>query len=279
MAEQGQGTCRLKTWMVSMFRALLASMLLGLPCSAALAGNIYFGLNRTENRLQITNQGNSIAYYPQVLRLTPAGEWEPLPYPPGRQQPPQLLPGSQFETVWIAPKGSGPTQSILAVMIRFFDQAGAGIGQISFFNRPPDAGETLQAAYIDSRLVIQPPAGGLDIQTTWLLWGYEDGITPLAEANRFEHFQPRAPRIEWRSGSAAQSFETGRAQPVVMLLHETRNGYRLQTVSSQIVRGREQHAFWLGQEQKLYQAGLASLVAAFVIAALGVFSRRRTEKT
>ena len=258
-----------------MFHAVhaLALILLCLSGSAT-AGDIFFGLARSENRLILTNQGDSIAYYPQVLQLQTDGQWKALDYPPGLQQPAQLKPGTPLELLWSPLPGSGPVANTAPILVRFFDQAGAGIGQLSFFNRPPETTERLEIGYKGTTLQVQPPLPASRTKATWLLWGQEEGIAPLATSTMdFKHRQPPAPRLDWQNVKEAQRFEPGRGRPLVVLLHETADGPLLQTVASQLLRGREQRALWLRQSDALLHTGLATGIAALLVLSLGRIQR------
>ncbi|MBS0309051.1 MAG: hypothetical protein JSS58_08785 [Proteobacteria bacterium] len=219
----------------------------------AQAGNINFGLSLTDNKIAITNQGNATAFYPAAYRLDANGHWQPLALPNGTSQPAELVPSATLSLTWpdTRPLTSlPPLEALQPVMVRFFDQAGAGFGQISFFHQPLGAEQTLDASYQDGKMTIAPPAGKTDnpdhqIRATWLLWGQEEGIRPLRAPVEPRHVQPDARRIVWRADMPAQRFDLGAGLPVVFLVHETAQGLRLQVVGGGGVQGRQQRAAWL----------------------------------
>lgn len=270
---------------LSVLRCILPVFLFPLlAMSSAQAGNVGFGLSLTGNRLSVTNQGNTSAFYPAVYRLTADGKWQQLAFVPGTSQPTELAASNRMELVWpdTRPPASLPLlEAPQPVMVRFFDQAGAGFGQISFFNQPPTAEQTLEAGYEGGKMHIAPPADKADnpVRASWLVWAREDGIVPLQGKVEFSHVQPDARRLDWSSGLKAQTFDLGAGLPVAFLLHETAQGLRLQVVSDGRVQGRQQRAAWLDQAiwlereaQALAVAGLAVLLWHLVAA-----SRRRVE--
>lgn len=265
-----------------LLRRMLCIGCLSLLSVPAQAGNIGFGLALTDSKLAITNQGNSSAFYPAAFRLTADGTWQQLALAPGARQPAELAAGAQIEFLWPdtrPPAALPPLEALRPVMVRFFDQAGAGFGQISFFNQPLGAEQTLEAGYVDGKMKIAPPDGKTDaagnpIRATWLVWGREDGIAPLRGAVEFRHVQPAAQRIEWKAGTQAQEFDLGKGLPVVFLLHETAQGLRLQVVYGGNVQGRQQRAAWLDRNPLFYNlalwtgaAGLAALLWHLIAAA------------
>jgi len=149
-------------------------------------------------------------------------------------------------------------------MVRFFDQAGVGFGQISFFSAPPAAKTALKAGYVDGALQIEPPdAAASSIRASWVLWPQEEGIRPIRLPVRFEHRAPAALRIDWlRKGRVLTRLDTGTGQPAVILLHETAQGYAQQFVPDGGLQGREQRAAWLDATPQLYSASLIALVFA-----------------
>lgn len=256
------------------FLSPLLTLLLLLLSGPVLAGNISFGLALTGDRLRLTHQGDSNAYYPEVLQLQTDGQWKPLSYPPQGKQPAQIRPGSTLELQWQPVAGTGSIASVQPHLVRFFDQAGAGIGQLTFFARPPETTEPLVARYVRGKMQIQPPPVGSPIQATWILWGQEEGIAPLARSDlTFQHHQPPALRIHWDAERRTQEFDLGQGQPLVLLLHETETGPLLQTLPSQLLRGREQRALWLGLPHILWQSGLALAALSFLALAICCLSR------
>lgn len=232
---------------------LLAWLCLSGP---VVAGEVSFRLTRKGDLLHVVNLGDSAAYYPSLMRLQAEGAWEVLPRPGGEAEAAQLLPGAAMEWSWPQTRADRPLAASLAVMVRFFDSAGVGIGQVSFLNRPPPATQPLVAAYHGGKLEIQPPAAGQEIRATWVLWGQDEGIRPLAGGVRFEHDQPPARRIEWHPGTPSQRLELGQGLPSAALLHETAPGVGLQLVPGAGMRGKEQRAWWLGKDRLFYLLAL-----------------------
>lgn len=244
------------------FRHILVALICIGHIALAQAGPVYFNLTRSDQKLTVTNLGSGSAFYPMALRLLADGQWETLPPLHGGKPPAELPGGAQTEFYW-RPMPSGPSVQALAalqpVMMRFYNQDGVAFGQISFFNQPPPASSPLLAEYRHGRLTIQPPS---EARVTWLLWGQEEGITPLRQAGTFQHRQPPAKRIAWPAGGAAQSFDLGAGQPSAMLLHETPQGLELQILASGGLAGREQRTAWLGATFELLGAALVFCLAA-----------------
>lgn len=245
----------------------------------ASAGNISFSLSLTGDKLTLTHQGDSVAYYPAVLRMMPDGKWEPLATMPGKAPPTELALGGSSEWLWpeMRPLQNLPSfERIRPMMVRFFDQAGVSFGQISFFNQPPAATETLQASYVDGKLVVTPPAvthGA--IRSSWLLWPQEDGIESIRKPIQFNHTQPPAKHIDWHSGMEKVGVDTGAAQPGAMLLHETDQGYTLQSVLGSNLQGRQQRAAWLDAAQWFYGMGILAAALAVIMVLLHLVLLRR----
>ncbi len=242
---------------------LLAMPALLLALSAH-AGNISFNLSLNDNKLVLINQGNSAAFHPTVLRMLGDGRWEALPPAPGVKPTVELAPNAPIEFAWPdnrPPSTLTPIEALRPVMVRFFDQAGASFGQISFFNHPLTATEdqVLKARYINGQMTVAPPKSGT-IRASWLLWPQEDGITTLAGPLQLANRQPAARRIVWQPGMEAQRFDLGRGLPVTFLLHETDQGLRSQFLSDGQVQGRQQRAGWLDASKQFYW--LAQLAAA-----------------
>ena len=268
-ARPARPTRFLRPMMLSLLRRCGAlSILILLLAVPARAGNISFGLSLTDSRLTVVNQGDTAAYYPAVMRLLADGRWQVLAYARNAGPPAELLPGASMEVVWpdLRPADTlPPPENFRPVMVRFFDQAGAGFGQISFFNQPPAAADILQASYDGGMMTIVPPDKG-NIQASWLIWAQEEGIAPLRGKVRFEHQQPNARRIEWRPGMEKLKLNLGHGRPAALLLHETAQGYQLQTVYDGGVQGRQQRAAWLSAHPRLFQ--LAQLAAAAAVLVL-----------
>ena len=234
----------------------------------ARAGNIFFGMAINGNTLTLTNQGNSTAFYPAVLRILPDGQWAPLPFPPGSTSNAELLPGAKIDFVWeeTAPGSQSPLEALRPVMVRFYDQAGSGFGQISFFAQPQMAEESLDAGYHDGRMTITPPKPGSAIHASWLLWPQEGGIGPLHHRLDLTIKQPPARRIVWHPGTGKVQFDLGAGEPFAMLVHETDHGLLLQNLGDGGLQGREQRPGWLDAGRWFY--GAAQIAAALALCAL-----------
>jgi hypothetical protein len=236
---------------------------------SAHAGSISFNLSINDNKLTLSHQGDASAFHPVVLRMQADGRWQTLQPLPGTQAPVEFKPGAQFTFAWPdrRPVSSlAPIETLRPVMVRFFDQAGAGFGQISFFNHPLNATEdlSLKAGYVNGRMTIAPPTSAA-IRATWLLWPKEQGIAALTEPVQPKHHQPDARRLTWQSGADKVSVDLGKGLPAAHLLHETEDGYRLQIVPNGGVQGRQQRAGWLEANERFYFAARLALAAALAL--------------
>jgi len=213
--------------------------------------------------MSLTLQGDTSAFYPAAYRLLDDGRWERLAPVRDQAVTAELVPGAHFDVIW---PDTRPLESLTPLermqigMVRFFDQAGVGFGQILIFHPPPPTQKLLKAEYVDGRLTIYPPAYSDGASKSWLLWPQEDGIAPINAALKFEHVQPPARRIEWHPGSVPLRVDTGAGQPAAMLLHETTQGYVLLRIPGGGVQGRQQRAAWLGASYTMYRLawGLAA---------------------
>lgn len=248
-----------------MVTALLATLMLAVTAllfsQSALAGSMSFGLSVTGSDLTLINQGSGSAFYPAVFRMLSDGSWAQLE---ASSAPAELAAGARMELNWPEPRSAeqvSELEGMRPVMVRFFDQAGVGFGQISFFSAPPAAKTALKAGYVDGALQIEPPGAASSIRASWVLWPQEEGITPIHLPVRFEHHAPPALRIDWlRKGRVLTRLDTGSGQPAVILLHETEQGYAQQFVPDGGLQGREQRAAWLDATPKFYAASLIALV-------------------
>lgn len=237
-----------------------------LSCAAA-AGSISFQLSLTGATLTVTAKGDSTAFYPAVFRLLADGRWERLAGVSAAMPAAELLPGAHLDFLWPDVRtldSLPPLERLRPLMVRFFDQAGVSFGQISFMPPPPAASETLQARYADGQLTVAPPGGG-GIHATWIIWAQEEGIEPIRRPVVFEHTQPPARRIEWHAGMNPLRLVTGAAQPSAMLLHETPQGWTLQTVARDIIQGRQQRTGWLDARSWFYGAALLAALLALLL--------------
>ena len=248
--------------------SLLSILLLAL---SAQAGNISFNLSITGDKLTLSNQGDSPAFDTSVLRLLDDGRWETLLPAPGVLPPVEMKPQAQYQLTWPnrpAPTATASPEALRPVMVRFFDQAGASFGQISFFNQPQPASDdmTLAAGYADGRLRIAPPKNPA-LKATWLLWAQEEGIAALTGPLTAARAQPNALRIDWSAGRTPQNLDLGKGMPVAFLLHETAQGLRSQVIPSGRMQGRQQRAGWLNLGAQFSNAALVALLAGLALLA------------
>ena len=269
-------------WHSGLWRKSFALLLTLLSFNAS-AGNITYNLSLTNDRLTLTQQGNSSAFFPQVLRMLPTGQWQPLTVAPGEIMPAEMVAGDHVDFVWPEARplqSLPPFERIQPMMVRFFDQAGVSLGQISFFNQPPPAAETLAVNYSDGQLEITPPPeADRTIVSTWVLWPQEDGIAPIRKAINFDSprldQQPPAQHIQWKAGMEKLLMNTGAGQPAAMLLHETTHGYTLQPLPSGGVQGKQQRAGWLDAGEWFYRVAKLALTAAVLLSLLHAVRARR----
>jgi hypothetical protein len=190
---------------------------------------------------------------------------------PGSPAPAEFKPQAKLDLLWSerpAPPGPVSLETLRPVMVRFFDQAGASFGQISFFNQPQPAGGDLmlEAGYADGRLHIAPPKNPA-LKASWIVWPREDGIAALAAPLTTAQSQPDAVRIQWGPDSKAQSIDLGKGMPIAFLLHETPQGLRSQVVPSGRVPGRQQRAAWLDRGAQFRSAAMVALLAGLALLA------------
>ncbi|MBI5923955.1 MAG: hypothetical protein HY847_20180 [Betaproteobacteria bacterium] len=252
-----------------MLKLLLTLFAMLFSCSS-FAGSISFHLSLTGTTLTLTSKGDSSAFYPEVFRLRADGQWERLARTSSAASPAELMPGAQLDLRWPQSLDGRPLESLppleqlRPLMVRFFDQAGVSFGQISFMQAPLIANETLTARYMNGELSVSPPRTS-DIRATWVIWPQEEGIGPIHRQVVFEHIQPPARRIVWQAGANPLRLSTGAAEPLVMLLHETPQGFKLQTVSRENGAGRQQRTGWLDAQAWLYGAALLAVALALLL--------------
>ena len=264
-----------------MILKLLLTLFAALFSCTTFAGSISFQLSLTGTTLTLTSKGDSSAFYPEVFLLRADGRWERLARTSSAASPAELTPGGQLDLRWPQSLDGRPLESLpplerlRPLMVRFFDQAGVSFGQISFMQAPLIANETLSARYADGLLAVSPPSGA-EIRATWVIWPQEEGIGPIHRPVIFEHDQPPARRIEWQAGMRPLRLPTGAAEPLVMLLHETSQGFKLQTVSREISQGRQQRTGWLDAQTWFYGAGLLAVFLALLLPLVQLLRARRS---
>lgn len=226
------------------------------------AGTIAFQLSLTGTELIVTNQGDSSAFYPSVFKMVESGRWQQLALKAPRAE---LVPRQRLQLAWPDAGKQGnlaALEQMQPVMVSFFDQAGVGFGQISFFHGPPLAKERLKAGYEGGELFVERPSQTSPIRSTWVLWSAEEGIGPIRRPVRFELQPPAAKRIEWRNvGERVFRLRTGAGRPAAILLHETKEGYFMQHVANGGLQGREQRAAWLDARLYLNRAAQFAFAA------------------
>ncbi len=250
-----------------MILKLLLTLFAALFSCVTFAGSISFQLSLTGATLTLTSKGDSSAFYPEVFRLRADGRWERLARTSSAASPAELMPGAQLDLRWPETRpleSLPPLEQLRPLMVRFFDQAGVSFGQISFMQAPLIANETLSARYANGLLSVSPP-GGAEIRATWVIWPQEEGIDPIHRPVIFEHDQPPARRIEWQAGMKPLRLPTGAAEPLVMLLHETSQGFKLQTVAREISQGRQQRTGWLDAQTWFYGVGLLAVFLTLLL--------------
>lgn len=274
----GKATTLLRTGALA-----IALCLLSLP--VATAADISFRLSKLPGKLTVTLQGDASAYYPVALRMMPDGRWNPLPPVTGSRIPVELTPNTSFDVEWPdtgSSKDPSPLERLQPVMVRFFEQDGVSLGQIAFFHEPATASQTLPAEYIDGSLLIDPAQIGREnkdrpekIHASWILWPQEDGVAPLGSAVHFEHHQPAALHIDWRTVSGKLKVDTGQGQPDALLLHETTQGLAIQRIAG-TTTSRQPLPAWINASSLFYRlAILLAVVALLVLLSNLVRSRRR----
>lgn len=245
--------------------ALLLNAGLLLLAGGAWAGNISFSLSLTGERLSVVNSGDSSAYAVNIFCLEADGHWQPLA-PVERPPPAELAPTGKTQFLWreVRPlEQLPPLARLQTVMVRFFDQAGVGFGQLSFFHAPPMASPGLNAGYVGGLVAIEAPVAPAAISATWVIWPQEDGIAPIAHPLKFDAaLPPSARRIEWSPGAPSQRIDAGAGRPALILLHETAQGYRQQRIAGGWAAGAQQRSLWLGAANALYALALGLALAA-----------------
>ena len=257
-----------------LMRCAFALLLTASPLVAT-AGNISFSIKLDDTGLTVTNLGDASAYYPAVFRFVEAGRWDVLA-PTQGQVPAELLPRASWTSLWPrsrVPTVPTPLERVQPLLIRFFDSAGVGFGQIAFMAPPKGVDRPMPALYVNGRLELTKPAGELAPTSTWVLWAQEEGVQPLRNVQRFEHSQAQPTLIRWADAQATVRLRTGAALPSAMLLHERAGNYEVQLVASGKTRA-EHRPRMLDTSRTLYVlAGLLAIAGASVLIT-GMWRRR-----
>jgi hypothetical protein len=260
---------------------LIAALFIALPASA---GSIFFGLATNGNTVTLTNQGNSTAFYPAIMYLLPDGRWESMNFASGVAQPAELPPGEHVDFLWPATppqQAPFPLDAFRTVMVRFFDQAGSGFGQISFFNQPPVTSDLSQSGYHNGLMTIEPPKSesGVIIKDSWLLWPQEDGIEPLSAPVSFTPKQPPAIHIEWKAAMDPLRLNLGAGLPGAILLHDVGGAYMQQGLINGGVQGIQQRASWLDANRIFYGLAIAIALITAILMLWNLDGAPRERKT
>ena len=257
------------------FRIFCLAIVFGLFTAAATAGSISFRLSLQGARLELVNTGDALAFFPTARLMLADGSWQTLLPVKEQARPTQLAPGERMELQWPdqhAVDQLPAIERLRPTMVRFFDQAGVGFGQISFFAPPPAASPGIAASYERGSLKLSAPRDTA-IGATWVLWPQEEGIAAITGPLDSQALQAPARRIEWKPDAQPVSIITGAALPAVTLVHETDQGYRLQRVAAGSPGGRQQRSPWLDGGPLFYALALAC--AGLALAALLRAQRRR----
>jgi hypothetical protein len=136
---------------VPLLKLIFATVALLLSVSAA-AGGLSFRLSLSGSQLTVINQGDSSAFYPAVFRMLSDGTWAQLA---AIDAPAELATGARLQLTWPDTRPletMSELERMQPVMVRFFDQAGVGFGQISFFQTPPAVKTALKARYVNGAM-------------------------------------------------------------------------------------------------------------------------------
>lgn len=228
-------------------------------------------MSLTGPTLSVALTGDRTAYYPVAYRVLPDGRWEKLVPAGGMPDRAELRPGETVDLEWPATqfeRNPGPLDPLLPVMMRFAEMQGGNTGQIYFFYPAPEENPSLDASYDGGRLAVSfDPTRHRRISATWVLWSAEYDLFSLLHPARSGPAQPPVHKIDWRSGARTVWLDTGKAQPEVILLHKTDEGFLRQTV----VRGQPPayiRTTWANAGELLYLLALVALtISAFAVMA------------
>lgn len=257
------------------FLSTLHYLLIGLclfMLSPVHAEGVSFQLSKTAGSLSLSLAGPGTAYYPAVFVLRQDGAWEQLP--PFAKNSHTLSSGETQHFVWKENSGSPQSiESLDALMVRYFEADGVGLGQISFFNHPkPES--LLTTEYTAGLLKLSVATESqLKPKATWILTPHEMGAAPLSQPLQTSHAQPIAQRIDWSVQTLPTSVKIGDGRSEVFLVHETEQGFRLQTLPGNYPPNLELRSAWLNESKRLF--ALAGITFLLAIAAC-YLSRRKS---
>jgi hypothetical protein len=218
------------------------------------------------------------------MHLLPDGRWQSMEPAPGTTLAAQLPPGEHVDFIWPSnpQQAAFPLDAFRPVMVRFFDQAGSGFGQISFFSQPQVTSNLSLSGYHHGLMTIAPPTseGGVLISDSWLLWPQEEGIAPLSKPVSFVHKQPPAKHIDWKAGMDALHLNLGAGLPGAILLHDVGGTYMQQGLINGGVQGVQQRAPWLDANTIFYGVSIAMVAVTTILMLwnLVASSRQRNAK-
>jgi hypothetical protein len=235
------------------------------------AEGVSFQLSKTGKSVSLSLSGPGTAYYPAVFALRQDGTWEQLALL--QKDSNSLSTGETRQFIWA--ENSNATESIEsldAVMVRYFEADGVGLGQISFFNHPR-AENLLATEYAAGQLKLSATTESqLKPQATWILSPHEMGAAPLNQPLKTRHSQPLAQRIDWSTQTLPATLKIGDGRSEIFLIHETAQGFRLQTIPGNYPPNQELRSAWLNERKTWF--ALAGITFLLAIAA-GLFHRRK----
>lgn len=236
------------------------------------AEGVSFQLSKTAKSLSLKLSGPGTAYYPAVFVLRQDRSWEALR--PLDKDTNTLSTGEIKQFVWTENSNRPESiESLDALMVRYFEADGVGLGQISFFNHPK-AENLLTAEYSEGELKLSAATESqLKPQATWILSPHEIGSVPLNQPLQTQHSQPSAQRIDWSTQTLPSTLKISDGRSEVFLAHETEQGFRLQSIPGNYPSNLELRSAWLNQSKSLFSlAGITFLLAVTA----WVFSRRKS---
>ena len=239
--------------------------------SPAHAAGVSFQLSKTAKNLSLSLAGAGTAYYPAVFVLRQDGSWAQLT-PFGKNS--NTLSASETQQFIWQESGSAPASiaSLDALMVRYFEADGVGLGQMSFFNHPKTE-HLLSTAYSAGQLKLSAATDSqLKPQATWILSPHEPGAAVLTQALQTQHSQPAAQRIDWSTQALPSTIKIGDGRSEVFLIHETEQGFRLQIIPGNYPPNSELRSVWLNESKTFFT--LAGIPLLLAIAAWGL-SRRK----
>lgn len=235
------------------------------------AEGVSFQLSKTAKILSLSLSGPGTTYYPAVFVLRQNGSWEQLA-PLGKNSN-TLSTGEIQRFVWNENRNSPESiASLDALMVRYFEADGVGLGQISFFNHPKTE-HLLRSEYSAGQLNLSAATESqLMPKATWILAPHELGAAALTLPLQTRHSQPSAQRIDWSDQKLPTTLQIGDGRSEVFLVHETEQGFRLQIIPGNYLPNSELRSFWLNESNTLF--GLAGITFLLAIVSLALTCRK-----